>query len=138
MADYNIHEIFNRICEIIDDGYHCVDIAELEEDDEYPTCLNFAAYDPNDECSVDYGSVDSIEEELNHVTIQSDDYFVGLTLDEAFDVQHALDICLEHYKEFDLDPKASREEKRNAKSQAISLRNLQAKLAKLLKNAQSK
>lgn len=43
MATYRISNLIDKLAEIMNDGYELVEIMELEEDGDLPTCLSFNA-----------------------------------------------------------------------------------------------
>jgi len=148
MATYKSTELLKMISEIVNDGYKYVDVSEWEGDkpddkdgeyDDLPTYLSFEAID-EDLAGIDYESVYSCDfpNESDIATpelFHGNDYCssIAFTFDEIFTIKHALDNSLEYFKECANDPKVSKDILSEIKSASISCRNLQAKLAKLLK-----
>lgn len=139
MADYSIHEIFNRVCEIINDGYHYVNIMELESNDDFPSSLEFSAYDPKNECSINYDSVDALESEelFQDGTIHADEFLIGITSKETSLLKVALEVTLSTYKEMLSDSSIEKNQKDKIKSLSVELRNMQARINHTLKVFQS-
>ncbi len=139
MADYSIHEVFNRVCEIINDGYHYVNIMELESDDDFPASLEFSAYDPEHECSIDYDPVDALEssELFQDGTIHADEFLIGITSKEANLLKVALEVTLSTYKKILSDSSTEKSQKDKIKSISVDLRNMQARINHTLKVFQS-
>ena len=75
MATYRISSLIDKLAENMNDGYEFVEIMELEEDDEFPTCLSFNAVE-YDNCSVDYEEVDSVKVPENYSSEESSLYHV--------------------------------------------------------------
>lgn len=105
MATYKISELYNRICEIANDGYEYVEITTLDADEDMPEALAFNAVEDS-AFSVDYEELDSCElpndyEGGTSRTIDTSDYCLELhfTYQEMFTIQHAIDNALEYYKE---------------------------------------
>jgi hypothetical protein len=151
MAIYKSAELLKMISEIVNDGYKYVDVTELEgslpdpsddEDGEYddlPTSLCFEVIDEH-LAGIDYESVDSCE--FPTVSdIHAPEPFHGndicgsiaFTFDEIFTIKHATDNALEYFKECSEDPEIPKDILAEIKTSTVSCRNLQAKLAKLLK-----
>ena len=140
MAIYKTSDLLELLCQIINDGYEFVDIAEFEADDEFPAHLSFDAIE-NEFSSVDYEEIDSTEfpdgYDFEHSvrTFKPDDFCgsIPFTFKEIFTIAHAVDNALEYIKECSKDPSYSKDIIEEMKSSSVEMRNLQAKLAKHLK-----
>lgn len=75
MATYRISNLIDKLAEIMNDGYEFVEISELEENDDFPACLNFNAVEYNN-ASVDYEEVDSVKVPENYSSEESSLYHV--------------------------------------------------------------
>ncbi len=75
MATYRISSLIDKLAEIMNDGYELVEIMELEEDGDLPTCLSFNAIEYNN-CSVDYEEVNSTKVPENYSSEESSLYHV--------------------------------------------------------------
>lgn len=144
MATYKSAELLKMISEIINDGYKYVEVYESEgfedeEGDGLPTGLSFNAISSEFE-TIDYECVDSCKSPTES-DIDSPQHFKGsdicgsvsFTFDEIFTIKHSVDNALEYFKECTKDPKTSKDALSEIKSSSISCRNLQSKLAKLIK-----
>lgn len=140
MATYKISELYNRICEIANDGHEYVEIATLPADDDMPEALAFNTVETSG-FSVDYEELDSCEvpedyEEKTSRTVNPSDYCLELhfTYQEMFTIQHAIDNALEYYKECLKDSSYSKDVLKEIKRSSVECRNLQAKLASFSKH----
>ena len=142
MAIYNVYELYNRICELANDGYEYVEIITLDSDEEFPESLSFNAIETYNS-SVDYEEIESCvlsehycyEEKQSH-TIKPTDYCMELnfTYNEIATIKHAVDNALEYFKEALKDDSYSKDIIKEIKESSIECRNLQAKLAHFLKH----
>ena len=140
MAIYKTSELFNKLAQMINDGYEYVDISESDGDDEMPSILCFEAIVNDFECC-DYESLGShilpedydVEAPISR-TINASDFCSGIifTYKEIFALNHAVNNALEYFKECSKDP-ANKELLSEIKSASVNCRNLQAKFAKFLK-----
>lgn len=135
MAIYKTSELFNKLCEIISDGYDYVEISE-DSDSELPA-LTFSACEDL-EYSEDYEDIFSCElpkdydvSNASHIC-NLNDFCSDLlfTYNEIFTIKHAIDNALEYFKECLEDKSLSREIKQEIDLSAVKCRNLQAKIAK--------
>lgn len=140
MATYKTSELFNKLAQMINDGYEYVDISESDGDDEMPAILYFEAI-VNDFARYNYESIDShilpedydVEAPISR-TVNASDFCSGMvfTYKEIFALNHAVNNALEYFKECSKDP-ANKELLSEIKSASVDCRNLQAKFAKFLK-----
>lgn len=140
MAVYKTSELFNKLCQIINDGYEYVDLSEIDGDDEMSAILCFEAIVNDFECC-DYESLDSCilpenydVESSNSHTINPNDFCsdMAFTYQEIFTLNHAVNNALEYFKDCSKDPD-NREFLSEIKSASVNCRNLQAKFAKFYK-----
>lgn len=141
MATYNTSELFNKLCEIINDGYNYVDIDIFEATDENETgFLSFEAI-VDDYESIDYESIDECcipenysAENITSKKIKNTDFCseIAFTYDEIFTLAHAVDNALEYFKECEALPE-NKPHQAEIKRASVNCRNLQAKFAKFLK-----
>lgn len=151
MAIYKSTELLKMISEIVNNGYKYVDVSELEgfspdpDDDEYdefddlPSYLHFDVIE-DDLTTSDYECVYSCKFPSESDIVASEHFHgndicssIAFTFEEIFTIKHAIDNALEYFKECSKDTKTPKDILSEIKSSSISCRNLQAKLAKLLK-----
>lgn len=139
MAVYDIHALYNRIAEILSDGYDLAEISELEESDGLPACLTFSATDNSIEY-VDYEEVESIDLSIHQTrNISSTDFCSDIlfTYDEVSTLFCAINNSLEYFKELSKRSDTSRDDKDKIRKASVEMRNLQAKFAKSTKRLNS-
>lgn len=131
MATYDVHQLYNQLCEIIDDHYRFVDITESEAYEDFPCSLSFSAFDFEDDCFIEYEPVDScdIPDSLTSTKFKPEEYCSHLvfTYNDIATLKCALDNVLEYFKECAKDSSTSRDEKNELREYSIRCRNLQAK-----------
>ena len=137
MAIYKTSELFNKLCEIISDGY---DYVEINEDYGYnPPELTFNACEDSN-YSADYEEICACDlpdgynaSTASHIC-NLNDFCCDLpfTYSEIFTIKHAIDNALEYFKECLEDKTLSREIKQEIDLSAVRCRNLQAKIAKFV------
>ena len=127
MAVYRIADVYNRLCEMTNEGYEYAEISLLNADDEFSECLYFNALEDSDS-SVDYEEVESCQ--------LPDDYCseINFTYREVGLIKHAVDNALAYFKELLNDSSQSKDTIEQIKQSSIECRNFQAKLAKFLKH----
>lgn len=140
MATYKLSDLFNRICEIGNDGYDYANIIELDGDpeDDMPVSLSLSAIDEFEE--IHYDDVDSVnisDDNFDGVThsINPNDYSykINFTYREVSIINQCVNNALEYYKECLNNSSYSRDDKDSIKEASINARNLQAKLAHFAK-----
>ena len=139
MATYKTSELFNKLSELINDGYEYVDIFCCEADDEFPESLTFEAI-ASDYEHVDFEDVESCETPDDYDMETSDRIFnvndfcaLPFTYKEIFPLMHAVDNALEHFKEC-VDKPENKDIRSDIKRSSVECRNLQAKFKKFVKN----
>lgn len=141
MATYNLKSLYNRITELLNDGYLFADISEMDADEEegFPASLWFEAIEDKN-CTVSYDEVESykipdsfFEGEPIHLTIKDTDCVpIGFNLQELSSLHHAVTNALEYFKECSSDKNCPRETLDEIKRASVACRNLQAKLVRVL------
>lgn len=132
MATYKTIDLINQISQILNDGYHFVDVYEDEADDDYPASLSFEVPD----FDMEYDEVISLSDDTTKLTISSQDYIAAFTLEEITLLHQAVSNALEYYKECQKDSSYSRDDKASIKSASVKTRNMQAKLLKIINSFQ--
>lgn len=134
MATYRISDLIVRLTEMSQDGYSFVNLEEIPAEDDLPACLSLNG---SPECEGnDYEEVDSVDlDNLPSMITRSfspDDLCGSLlfTYEELDTLHHALNNAIEYFKEESSNPKYSREEKDEIKSDIIDFRNLQPKFVR--------
>lgn len=139
MAIYKTSELFNRISELINDGYEYTDVSLLEEDEDFSECLHFDAIVSDCE-NMDYEEVDSCKlpecysTENSKRIVKANDFCATfpLTYKEIFTLSIAIDNALEYFKEC-IDKPENKSDRPIIKQVAVDCRNLQAKFKKFSK-----
>lgn len=132
MATYKTIDLMNQISQVLNDGYHFVDVYECDSDKEHLPSLSFEVPD----FDIEYDDVVSLSEETVKFNLSPDDYIAAFSFNEIALLHHAVTNSLEYGKECLNDPSYSKEDKDKIKSFSVKLRNLQAKLIKILKTYQ--
>ena len=139
MATYKTSDLLKLLTQIISEGYEYIDIYEIEADDDCPAALSFEAIE-SEYSSIDYDSVESStvpadydsKTSTRHVSPDDPCGDIIFTYKEIFTLAHAVDNALEYLKECSKDPSYSKDVLSEIKSASIDIRNLQAKIKKLL------
>ena len=139
MATYKTSELFNKLSELINDGYEYVDIICCEADDEFSESLAFEAI-ASDVESLDFEDVESCEipdgydvESSEHTFNINDFCALPFTYKEIFSLMNAVDNALEYLKEC-VDKPENKSLRSEIKQSSVECRNLQAKFRKFTKN----
>lgn len=142
MGIYKISDLYNRLCEMIDDGYDYANIYLLTADEESPESLGFEALEDSFS-SVDFETVESckLPEDYYYLAeslraINPTDYCIELnfTYEEIATIKHAVDNALAYFKELLDDPTQPKHIIKDIKQASVDCRNLQAKLANFFKH----
>lgn len=128
MATYKTIDLMNQISQILNDGYHFVDVYECESDEDYLPSLSFEVPD----FDMEYDEVVSLPDDTTKLTISSQDYIAAFTLEEITLLHQAVSNALEYYKECQKDSSYSRDDKASIKTASVKTRNMQAKLLKII------
>lgn len=136
MAVYKSIELFNKICEILNDGYEYVEVTDLDN-----ASLSFEAIADEIE-SIDYEEIDSCDIPDDYdfdkpsISISSDSfcYNINFTYKEIATISHAVNNALAYFKDCLEDSSCSRDVRDEIKASSVECRNLQAKLNRLLKH----
>lgn len=137
MALYKTHELFCKICEVLESGCHYVDICEIESDDGPSTSLSFEVI--NDYEGFPLDDLESCENQSktnSSAKYISDSDFCPLlfTFNEISTLATAVNNALEYYKECSKDKSLSRDTLDEIKQSSVECRNLQAKFAQYFKH----
>lgn len=134
MALYNIAELINQLSILQNDGYIYADIIEID-DDELPDALSFCAYDATEQCNIDYDEISAISDDANlsKVSIDSSWNIVPLSINELSVAENAIKNSLDYFKKDPEVNQLSRDDKERLKSLSMEMRNLQAKIIKIMK-----
>lgn len=142
MSVYRIADVYNRLCEMTNEGYEYAEISLLNADDEFSECLYFNALEDSNS-SVDYEEVESCQLPDDYYynlkssrSVKADDYCseINFTYREVGLIKHAVDNALAYFKELLNDSSQSKDTIKQIQQSSIECRNFQAKLAKFLKH----
>ena len=140
MAIYKTSELFNKLCEIINDGYEYIDVDELSSNNsEEPTELYFEAQS-SEYGAIDYESVESCSLPENYAIdnssyiMEQDDFCsrIAFTYHEIFVLMHAVDITL-HYLEEISKNSTDKTFRSDVEQYSIDFHNLQTKFSQKFK-----
>ena len=127
MAVYRIADVYNRLCEMTNEGYEYAEISLLDADDE------FVDYEEVESCQLPDDYYYNLKSSRS---VKADDYCseINFTYREVGLIKHAVDNALAYFKELLNDSSQSKDTIEQIKQSSIECRNFQAKLAKFLKH----
>lgn len=141
MAIYKTTDLFNFFSDAIADGFEYVEIDELEtkEDDEEDFSASLVIDCIMDSHSSEQGVIDSVELPSTYSTYvkcsEPEDTAPCLfTYEQLAFIDDALHNSIQQAEAYKKSPSCTRETKENIRISTTAWRNLQAKLAKILKD----
>lgn len=139
MAVYLLKDLLDRLSEIAEDGYHSVEISEIESEDDLPACLSFCVYTTEDS-SIEYDQIEELPPEGREGSVTFDDicHEANFSYNEIYVLYESVVNALEYYKDNLNNKSIPNNVKNDIKDSEIAARNLQAKLRKIVNSFSGK